>query len=228
MSGVGPVEPGEGTHAHEPAEAPASVPRGRAASPLRLLGRAALPSRLSRLSDRHRRAAVSVATAAALLAGGGYLYATRPQPSPVPTPAPTPTPSVTVPPYPSQVVDLVYLTETVSRTPAGTEGFRFDVLLSVVSGPPVTVTRIAQPYAGLSVISSPRPPFRTAAGSSREITITLRVTDCEKAPGNPGLPFLDVTLRNTRAIQTHSFILGSRYAEHLSQALQVACSNKSG
>ncbi|MEU0118152.1 Tat pathway signal sequence domain protein, partial [Streptomyces bobili] len=31
-----------------------------------------------------------------------------------------------------------------------------------------------------------------------------------------------VTLRNARAIQDHSFILGSRYAQDLSQALQVA------
>lgn len=208
MSGVGPVEPGEGTHAQQAAPVGEFAPHGR-------------PAARRRLTGRRRRAALASAVAAALLAGGGYLYATRPQP------APTPPPAVTPPPYPSQAVDLLYLSETASHDPAETGGFRFDVLLSVLSGPPVTVTRISQPYAGLTVASSPPPPFRTEAGSARKITITLRVADCAKVPGNAGLPFLDVTLRNKRAIQTHSFIPGERYAQHLSEALQVACSNKS-
>ncbi|MGW0915037.1 Tat pathway signal sequence domain protein [Streptomyces sp. NPDC002784] len=203
MSGVGPVEPGEGTHVQEPCPAPEFTPsRGR-------------PAPLGRLLGRHRRAAVAAGTAAALLAGGGYLYATRPQPPPA-----------AAPPYPSQVVDIRYLSRTASRGPAEAAGFRFDVALSVLSGPPVTVTAISQPYAGLTVTASPRPPFRTGAGSSRKVTITLRATDCGKIPGNAGLPFLDVTLRNTRAIQMHSFILGSRYARDLSHALRVACGTK--
>ncbi|MFI9765479.1 Tat pathway signal sequence domain protein [Streptomyces sp. NPDC052415] len=196
MSGVGPVEPGEGTHVQQPSPAPQfTSQRARPA----LLG-------------RHRRAAVAAGAAAALLAGGGYLYATRPQPPPA-----------AAPPYPSQVVDIRYLSEAVSRDPAG---FRFRIALSVLSGPPVTVTAISQPYAGLSLTASPRPPFRTEAGSSRKVTITLRATDCGKIPGNAGLPFLDVTLRNKRAIEMHSFILGSRYARDLSHARQVACVTK--
>ncbi|MFE6362775.1 Tat pathway signal sequence domain protein [Streptomyces sp. NPDC057806] len=197
MSGVGPVEPGEGTHIQQPSPAPQFTPqRGR-------------PAPLGRLLGEHRRAAVAAGVTAALLAGGGYLYATRPQPPPA-----------AAPPYPSQVVDIRYLSRTVSPDPAD---FRFDVALSVLSGPPVTVTAISQPYAGLSVTASPRPPFRTEAGSSRKVTITLRATECGKIPGNAGLPFLDVTLRNTRAIEMHSFILGSRYARDLSQARQAAC-----
>ncbi|MFE6283953.1 Tat pathway signal sequence domain protein [Streptomyces sp. NPDC057877] len=209
MSGVGPVEPGEGTHVQEPAP-----PRPRR------------PSALQRLPDRRRRALLAALTAAALLAGGGYLHATRPQPSPTPA-LPSPAPLVTAPPYPSQVVDLVYLNETTTEGTDPSAGFRFEVVVSVLSGPPVTVTRIDQPYAGLAVTSIPRAPFRTEAGSSRKIAITMRVTECEKVPRNAGLPFLDVTLRNTRAIQTHSFILGARYAQHLSEALEVACSNSS-
>ncbi|GAA1420900.1 hypothetical protein GCM10009601_20210 [Streptomyces thermospinosisporus] len=202
MSGVGPVEPGQGTRAWD------STP-----PPARHWPRLGPPARAF---ARHHRATLASLTAAAVLAGAGYLYATRPE-----RPAPAP------PPYPSQVTALTYLNPQV-RTP-GTEkrSFRFDALLSVESGPPVTVIRISQPYAGLSVISSPRTPFRTKAGSPHKITITLRVTECGKAPRGAGLPFLDVTLRNTRAIQTHSFILGSRYAQDLSGALQVACSNDS-
>jgi hypothetical protein len=122
-------------------------------------------------------------------------------------------------------VDVTYL--GTRAVPPGTRPrtFAFEVLLSVESGPPVTTTRLSQPYAGLSLTSSPRAPFRTKPGSARKIVITMQVTECGEVPGNAGLPFLDVTLRNARAIQVHSFILGPRYARDLSQALQVACSN---
>jgi hypothetical protein len=114
--------------------------------------------------------------------------------------------------------------------PGGDEAgdLSFAVRLSVRSGPPVTVTRIDQPYDGISMTSSPVAPFQTKAHSARKIIVTLRVTDCAKAPRNLALPFLHVTLRNTRAIQAHSFILGTGYAQDLSRALEVACSNESG
>jgi hypothetical protein len=114
-------------------------------------------------------------------------------------------------------------------TPAGAppRSFSFAVLLSVSAGPPVTVLRLAQPYAGLSLTAEPSIPFRTTPDSARKITITMHVTECEKAPKNAGLPFLDVTLRNMRAIQDQSFTLGPRYAQDLSHALRVACGNKS-
>lgn len=202
MSGTGPVEPGEGTHAWETLGSPASAPpRGR----------------LTGLYDRHRRAVLGTAAALALLAGGGYLYATRPQPPEPPDP-----------PYPSQVTDLHYLSGEPTSAGAGPRSFSFGVELSVLSGPPVTVVRISQPYAGMSVASTPKAPFGTRAGTSRKIVITMHVAQCRKVPWNAGLPFLDVTLRNTRAIEVHSFILGQRYAQHLSEALQVACSNSSG
>jgi hypothetical protein len=203
VSGVGPVEPGEGTRAWEPTDVPDS-------------GRRRPRGRLARFLDDHCRAALAVLTAAALLAGGGYLYATRPHDA---------APAAAEPPYPSQVVDVTYL--GTRAVPPGTRPrtFAFEVLLSVESGPPVTTTRLSQPYAGLSLTSSPRAPFRTKPGSARKIVITMQVTECGEVPGNAGLPFLDVTLRNARAIQVHSFILGPRYARDLSQALQVACSN---
>ncbi|WP_217170509.1 Tat pathway signal sequence domain protein [Streptomyces sp. AC512_CC834] len=198
MSGVGPVEPGEDTRARD-------TPRPRPRRPL------------ARRYDRHRRTVLASTAALVVLAGGGYLYASRPKPPPAPPP-----------PYPSQAVDLAYVSPVAGSPGAPAGGFRFAVLLSVRSGPPVTLTRLAQPYDGLSVTSSPAAPFQTKSHSSRKIVVTLRVTECEKAPRNPGLPFLDVTLRNARAIQAHSFILGTRYAQDLSQALEVACSNDSG
>ncbi|MFH8446262.1 Tat pathway signal sequence domain protein [Streptomyces sp. NPDC018026] len=197
MSGVGPVEPGEDTHVRD-------VPRPRPRGPLALR------------YDRHRRTVLVSAAALVVLSGGGYLYASRPQPRPAPPP-----------PYPSQAVDLVYVAPLTGSPGTRAAGYSFTVLLSVRSGPPVTVTRLTQPYDGLSVTTSPAAPFQTNSHSARKIIVTLRVTECEKAPRNPGLPFLDVTLRNVRAIEAHSFILGSRYAQDLSRALEVACSNDS-
>jgi hypothetical protein len=124
------------------------------------------------------------------------------------------------------VVALTYLSKEAAPRDAPGRSFTFEVALSVQSGPPVTVTRLSQPYAGLSLTSEPRVPFRTSAGAARKVTITMHVTDCEKAPENAGLPFLDVTLRNARAIEAHSYIPGSRYAHDLSEALQTACGNR--
>ncbi|MFI8087627.1 Tat pathway signal sequence domain protein [Streptomyces sp. NPDC086080] len=199
MSGVGPVEPEEGTHVLD--VSPASRPRR---------------SGYARKFERHRRTVSAGLLAAAVLTGGGYLYITRPRPEPPPEP-----------PYPSQVTAFAYLKPRPADPDTAPPGFTFEVEMRTESGPPVTVTRISQPYAGLSVTSSPRVPFRTKAGSPRKITITMRVTECGKVPRNAGLPFLDVTLRNARAMEVHSFILGSPYARDLSRALQVACGNDS-
>ncbi|MEV8125628.1 Tat pathway signal sequence domain protein [Streptomyces sp. NPDC085944] len=195
MSGIGPVEPGENTRVQE---APPPRPRGR----------------LALLYERHRRTVLASTATLAALAGGGYLCASRPQPPPAPPP-----------PYPSQAIDLVYAAPVTDSPGSAADTFSFTVLLSVRSGPPVTVTRLTQPYDGLSATSSPAAPFQTKSHSTRKIIVTLRVTECEKTPRNPGLPFLDVTLRNARAIEEHSFILGTRYARDLSRTLEVACSN---
>ncbi|WP_073952486.1 Tat pathway signal sequence domain protein [Streptomyces kebangsaanensis] len=209
MSGIGPLEPGEGTHAWD-TPGPDTHPEG----PLRTR-----PAHgpIARFHERHRRASLAALALILLLAGGSYLYATRRH---------TPPPAPSLPPYPSQVTDISYL-DAVATPPrdAGTRSFSFAVLVGVRSGPPVTVTRIAQPYAGLSVTSEPRPPFRTKAGTAHNVAITMHIKECGKVPASAGLPFLDVTLRNARAIQVHSFILGPRYAQALSQALQVACGN---
>ncbi|GGY83432.1 hypothetical protein GCM10010300_29310 [Streptomyces olivaceoviridis] len=209
MSGIGPLEPGEGTRAWDGRRPEDTRPPGRT--------RAALTAWYA----RHRRVTIALAAAAVALAGGGYLYATRPH-----RPPPREDRAHAQVPYPAQVVDMTYLDGRTTPAGAPPRSFSFAVLLSVTSGPPVTVTRVTQPYAGLSLNSEPPVPFRTRSGSARKVTITMHVTECEKAPKNAGLPFLDVTLRNTRAIQVQSYILGPRYAQDLSHALQVACSNK--
>ncbi|WP_320779814.1 Tat pathway signal sequence domain protein [Streptomyces sp. CRN 30] len=153
--------------------------------------------------------------AAALLVGGGYLYATHeadPESSALP---------------PSQVVRVTYLGPEYSPPTAPTSSFSFAVKVTAKSGPPVTVTRFSQPYHAISLSTTPRPPFSAKAGSDRKIVITMHVTDCSEVPWNAGFPFLDVTLRNTHAIEKHSFILGERYARGLSRALRAACGDDS-
>ncbi|NBM16816.1 Tat pathway signal sequence domain protein [Streptomyces sp. GC420] len=208
MSGTGPVEPGEGTHAWD-GDAWHGTGDPGAAPPPRSRGR------LAEAYTRHRRAVIAAASAVALALTGGYVYATRPQDPPPP-----------VTPMPSQVVTVAYLGER--QTPAGTlEGaFSFAVELTVDAGPPVTVQRIVQPSAALALSTEPRTPFRTRVGHPHRITVTAYVTDCTSAPRSARLPFIDVTLRNTRAIQSHSFILGERYAQDLSKAIEVACGNE--
>ncbi|NGO45688.1 Tat pathway signal sequence domain protein [Streptomyces ureilyticus] len=206
MSGVGPVEPGEGTRAWDipdpdtPPSPPPEPPRGRLAQTYTL----------------HRRVVLPIAAAVALLAGGGYLYATRPEEAP-----PEP------PPYPSQVVGMTYLGREPPPDNAPARSFSMGVRLTVQSGPQVTVLGITQPYAGLSLASVPRLPFRTRTSFPHKINITMQVTECAQVPTNAGLPFLDVTMRNTRAIQVHSFILGEHYAQDLSEAVQAICGTNS-
>ncbi len=169
-----------------------------------------------RVTPRRRAALGAAAALTALAAGAAHLYASRPDRPPAPPP-----------PYPAQAVHLVYAAPVAEPRRTPVDGFRFAVVLRVRAGPPVTVTRIGQPSPGLAVTSAPAAPFQTKRHSDRKIIVTLRVTDCDKAPRNPGFPFLDVTLRNTRAIQAHSFILGARYAKDLSEAIGVACGNDS-
>ena len=222
MSGIGPLEPGEGTHAWDTADSAAPTHASHTPGPEGTPGPppppAPPPPRPARLHAAHRRAALVTLATAALLAGGAFLYATRPQEREQATPRP---------PFPAQVVDVTYLGGRTVPPGAPPHTLAFEVLLSVGSGPPVTVTHLSQPYAGVSLTSAPRAPFRTEAGAARTIVITMRVTECGKVPENAGLPFIDVTLRNARAIQVQSFILGPRYAKDLSQSLRVACDNES-
>lgn len=203
MSGVGPVEPGDGTHA---------LDTPRADAPLRPVH---LPGPLARLWSRHRRAVLITGSAAVVLAGALVLHLTHPQP-----PAPG------LPPYPSQETAVMYLGMERPEPNSRARSFRFGIEISAVREAGVTVSRIGQPYAGLTLSSVPRPPFDTAPEAPRTVMITMHVTDCGKVPKNAGLPFLDVTLRNTRAKEDHSFILGERYADDLSHAVQVACGNE--
>ncbi|MET4925222.1 Tat pathway signal sequence domain protein [Streptomyces sp. PSRA5] len=193
MSGIGPVEPGEDTY-HHPSPALA------AAAPARV--RLAVPA-------RHRRKAVLAA--AATLTTGVCVYVLN---APAPPPAPPP-------PWPSQVVGFAYAGASPKGEQAG--AFTFDVSISTEPGRRVTVDAVTQPSAALAISTEPSAPFTVPAGESREVAVTVYVLDCGEVPRNAGLPFLDVTLRNERAVQKQSRILGGGYPEDLGAAIQKAC-----
>ncbi|EMF25867.1 hypothetical protein H114_26956 [Streptomyces gancidicus BKS 13-15] len=196
MSGIGPVEPDGDTR---PLEPPPTTPRPAHAPP-------------PRLSHRQRAAAATAFVAVAVLVTGTLLHLTRPRPEPPPEPR-----------FPSQTTSFRYLYMQVRGAGTTSPEIEFTIQALTESDAPVTVLDISQPYAGLSLTSTPATPLRVKGGASRKITVTVRVAECGKVPRNAGLPFLDVTLRNTRAKEAHSYILGARYARDLSTALEVAC-----
>ncbi|WP_330329855.1 Tat pathway signal sequence domain protein [Streptomyces sp. NBC_00536] len=213
MSGIGPVEPGEGTAGHEPGDLPGdppgTLPGGPASAPRALL------ERVRARCARHRLALAAAALAAALGLGGGYLYAVRPRP-PAPVPAPPPA-------APSQTLALDYgEPEPPETTPEGI-AFEFTVRARTSSGPPVTIERIGQPSRALTVTVRPPSPVVVAAGEVREVVVQIHVADCVHVARNAGLPFLEVTLSNGFRKEDHAYILGDRYARDLSTALTRAC-----
>lgn len=76
---------------------------------------------------------------------------------------------------------------------------------------------------GLHAHATPAPDFTVHVGRPRRITVEITVSDCSDLPLNADLPFLDVTLRNMRAIQRHSFIFGGTFSRDLSELLHTAC-----
>ncbi|MFD5670935.1 Tat pathway signal sequence domain protein [Streptomyces sp. NPDC127040] len=195
MSGVGPVEPGEGT-------------RGLGRPPARPRP---LPAWAARAA-RHRRALIAAAALTALAGGVGYLHAARPRP---------PAPVAAAPSAPSQVVSFAYGHPVDPAEPGS--AFAFTLRVAASSGPPVTVERIGQPSRALAVASRPRPPLVVAAGEARDLVVEIRAVDCVHVARNSGLPFLEVTLSNQRQKEEHGYILGDRYARDLSDALTRAC-----
>jgi len=125
-------------------------------------------------------------------------------------------------PWPLSVTQLTY---TGLREPPDprTRTFAFRLRASLDSGPPTTLTRLAQPYDGLTMNISPATPLTLKAGKPRTLTLLVAVRHCTGLPQGVELPFLNVTLRNTRGTQNPSYILGAAYAQDLSASLRTLC-----
>ncbi|MFJ5306040.1 hypothetical protein [Streptomyces sp. NPDC088350] len=197
MSGIGPVE---------------SVDSPEVDGSYEVIGGDAprLTDRWHTLSPRARRTALA-AGAVAVAATGAVLLPPRTRADPAPPL-----------PWPANVTEWRYigLAQT-TDSPTTTGFFRFAV--TVDSGPPVTVRVIGAAFDGLTAQAVPEPVFTVRVGATHRVTVQISVSDCSGLPLNADLAFLDVTLRNTRAIQHHSFIFGSNYSKDLSQLLHRAC-----
>jgi hypothetical protein len=174
-----------------------------------------LSERWAAIPRRIRRVAGAGAAVVLLAALGGYALAFRPGPPPPPPP-----------PWPSQSSDITYagVVEGPDRT-----GRRFAFLLraEATTSTPVTIEDIRQGYEALSLSVSPRLPITLTPGQPRRITVRITVRRCSGLPLDARLPFLDVTLRNKRAGQDVSEILGAAYADDLSRALRASCASPS-
>jgi hypothetical protein len=126
------------------------------------------------------------------------------------------------PPLPSQVSHFHYAGQVAV---AGGPGGSFALRLRAEADSPFEVTAVRSNYPGLSVSVAGGLPVAVAAQGAAVLTVDFRVTDCAGAPPDAGMPLLDVTLRNTRAIETVSQILGAGYARDLSENLHAACPN---
>lgn len=125
-------------------------------------------------------------------------------------------------PWPLSVTELTY---TGLRRPPDprTRTFTFRLRALLDAGPPTTLTRLAQPYDGLTMSTSPATPLTLKAGKPRTLTLLVAVRHCTGLPQGVELPFLNVTLRNTRGTQNPSYILGAAYAQDLSASLHTLC-----
>ncbi|WP_406127532.1 hypothetical protein OIE52_14520 [Streptomyces canus] len=210
MTGTGPVEPVDSAETEESydvigVDGPRMTDRWSA--------------RWKRLSPRIRKA--TLGTAATALFAAGILIPrtlsgderTQPPTDPVPWPA-----NVTAWRY----LGPAGLPETVGAHP--TSG-RFRFAVDIRSGPPVTLQVTGAAFTGLTAHALPE-AFTVHAGTTRRVTVEISVSDCSGLPLNADLPFLDVTLRNTRAIQHHSFIFGRAYSHDLFDLLRGACATK--
>ncbi|MFJ8042707.1 hypothetical protein ACIRBX_19670 [Kitasatospora sp. NPDC096147] len=88
---------------------------------------------------------------------------------------------------------------------------------------PVELLAVTQPYPGISLSVRGGLPLTMAGDRTVRLRLEYDLTDCSTVPVGVGLPYIDVTLRNTRAIQTVSQIPGTVYAESLAHWLGSAC-----
>ncbi|WP_329115797.1 Tat pathway signal sequence domain protein [Streptomyces sp. NBC_01465] len=196
MSGTGPIEEGAYDPATRPTEVIAAGPPPRRPRPL-------------------LRAALAVGAAALALTAALSHAQHTPSPRPQPEPAP-------LPPRPTGVTSLTY---------AGTAGppdprshtFTFRIRATLTQGPPTTLEQLSQPYDELTMTLEPAAPVVLHSGKTRSILLTITAHRCTGLPLDTELPYLNVTLRNMRAIENPSYILGATYAADLTKSLRAIC-----
>lgn len=191
---------------------PEPGPERDPAPPAEVLGGGSAGPRLSErwaaLPARFRQRTAAGAGLAVLAVLGAYALATRPEPEP---PAAVP--------YPIHSTHFSFLGIETPKLGDNT----FDVQLTATSETGASLEKITQGYGGLRLSVHPALPLRLPGGQPTRVTVRFEVVRCAGLPVDASLPSLRVTLRNTRAIQDYSSILGGTYAAELSRALRTIC-----
>ncbi|WP_314172825.1 hypothetical protein [Streptomyces winkii] len=178
------------------------------------------------LPVRTRRTA-AVAVCLAVLGAGGYAVASQPhgpwwqtqqQPGPEPDSA-LPSAAARRMPYPAQTARITFDRLAVADRARRT----FTIELEARSTSPLSVLDVDQGYEAVDLRLVGRPPVPVEPGRTRTLTLTAKVTNCDRAPLRARSPFLNVTLRNDRARQELSVIPGKRYADALTLAFRTLC-----
>ncbi|WP_052457143.1 MULTISPECIES: hypothetical protein [unclassified Streptomyces] len=130
--------------------------------------------------------------------------------------------AVTPAPLPGDATRISYAGPVGAPDP-GSHTFSLRVTVTTAAGPPLTVEEMQQPFTALTTTTLPETPFTLTEHHSRRITLRIRVDDCAGTPAGFELPFLDVTLRNKRAIQKQTFVLSRTYAADVSAAIRTIC-----
>ncbi|MGW7515627.1 hypothetical protein ACWGJ2_08530 [Streptomyces sp. NPDC054796] len=170
-----------------------------------------LHERWEALPRRVRRTAVTALGLALLAAATGYALAVRPGPPHAPPRARAP--------YPAQAVSVSFSRISDVSPDEGT--FTIELLASTTS--PVSVERVTQGYESLDLTSASPHPVEVTAYSPKKLILRARIISCRGLPIDAGMPFLEVTLRNTRAVQDFSVIPGERYAHELTRVFRTVC-----
>ncbi|WKX08272.1 hypothetical protein [Streptomyces sp. NL15-2K] len=215
MTGTGPVEPVNSSETDDSYDI-IGVDAPRLADRLTAWFTGRLANQWTGPPPRARKAALTagvVATAVCVLLLAPTGTSDRADPPPRPTP------------WPANVTAWRYLgpTEPLTAPTTDTKSGHFRFAVTITGGPPVTLTVTGTAFPGLDAHATPEPDFTVNAGTTRRITVEISVSDCTDLPLNADLPFLDVTLRNTRAIQRHSFTFGGAFSQDFSELLHGAC-----
>lgn len=171
-------------------------------------------ARWQRLSRPARRRTALVAAVAVLALLGVLVSVHRPHRT-------TRTPSALA--WPAQITTVHYAGIDPGQRPDDPSDFTIRLLVSNTSAQPVTLHRIAQPYLGMAVNVVGPLPLDISPGNPQIVRVQAIVRDCSRTPKGDSLAFLDVTLSNSRAMQTQSEILGDSYSRDLSNAILKAC-----
>ncbi|MEV5609265.1 hypothetical protein [Streptomyces sp. NPDC052225] len=158
--------------------------------------------RWTALPARRRRTAVALAAAAAATV---TFLATRPDPPP---PAPAS--------WPSQITTLHY-------DGPGTGAGRFRFTVSVTGDHPMTVRHLDTGIPQLMATVTPALPRVARPDAPAHLTVRIAVRDCAHMPVGINQPYVELTLRNRRAQQAHSFIFEGRYPHDLWQWIHATC-----